>query len=193
MNEYYQGRQTDPLSHQGKLPKYAKRCQGLHQSKHNYLLACHSATLLKAANARGRDCGEKIRNRKRDIRPVTRHASGRDSDTVLLNQQCSQGLLEKNTSAAEVGGGPVCWSLPVLLGRTAGYHRSGSPAPNPGALQPPTTGPPPTQPSNCPWLPSHGPPGPGPGSPPGDSRLSRSGTPPRPPIPPRRPRRAGGR
>ena len=71
MNEYYQGGQTDPLRHQGKLPKRAKCCQGLHQSKHNYLLTRHSTTLLEAANTDGRDCGEEIRNRTRDARHVT--------------------------------------------------------------------------------------------------------------------------
>lgn len=59
MNEYSQGRQTGLLSHQGKLAKRAKRCQGLHhQSKHHYLLTRHHTTLLEAASANGRDCGE---------------------------------------------------------------------------------------------------------------------------------------
>lgn len=79
------------LSHQGKLPKDAKRCQGLHQSKRNYVLTRHSTTLLEAANANGRDCSEEIGNRTRDARHFTWRASGPDSDIMLPNRRPLRG------------------------------------------------------------------------------------------------------
>lgn len=138
MNEYSQGRQTGLLSHQGKLAKRAKPVRDFIIKAS--ITICSPATtprfwklpVLTAGTVARRADGT------RGARHVTGRASGPDSDTTLPNQRCPRALLEKTTPPPQKSvGSPVRRSPSGSLGPTAGYDRSGSPAPTPPRGLPP--------------------------------------------------------